>query len=78
MHYGQVTTIFRFGGAGVWSPRDGRQFAIHPEEAANTEITQDAIVVFVLDESGTWAKSVTPVDWERLPTDVARALHQLE
>lgn len=77
MRYGQVTTVFRFGGAGVWSPLDGLQFAIHPEETARTEITQDAIVIFVLDESGMWAERVTPMDWERLPSEVAKALHQL-
>ena len=77
MRYGQVTTIFRFGGAGVWSPLDERQFAVHPEEVGRGEITHDAIVGFVLDESGTWAERVTRVDWERLPNDVAQALYRL-
>jgi hypothetical protein len=56
---------------------DERQFAVHPEEVSRAEITQDAIVSFVLDESGTWAERVTRVDWEQIPNDVAHALHRL-
>jgi hypothetical protein len=72
--YGQITTVYDFGGADIWDLREGAAYPLSLTGPAERGASLGTLFVFEVDPESGWAAPTDTLAESELPDDVRRAL----
>lgn len=72
--YGQITTVYEFGGADVWDLLEHTAYPLHLEGADAHNVVLGMLVTFDIEPEQGWAEPHALVQPEQLPDNVRAAL----